>query len=72
MTAEQFALRMAAHAALLSARDADVKATLAKVETTRRLGLAVRAAFAAGVAPKDIVAATGLSRTRIYEIRDGK
>lgn len=70
--ADYQAARSSARAALIAAVEADAKQTAAKAATARQLGEAVRVAFAAGVAPKDIVTATGLSRTRVYELRDGR
>lgn len=47
---------------------ADSAAELART----RQAAAVRAALAAGVPVRDLVAATGLGRERIYQIRDGR
>lgn len=72
MTPPDFDAQKAAHAEL-------VAATIKRAQNSNWLALsiveqadAIRVAFAAGIAPHEIARVTGMSRTRIYEIRDGK
>jgi hypothetical protein len=70
VTAAEFAAQSAAHAALLAAAAARKATKAADDIALQNLRAKVKDAFAAGVEPKNIVKASGLSRTTIYEIRD--